>query len=53
MTESIIHVFKGRRYRATTVKREIPTPYGNGYITRTTTRWELLPEEEQLNLFNG
>jgi len=53
MSESIIHVIEGRRYRATTVQREIPTPYGTGYISVSTTRWELLPDRGQLNLFNG
>ena len=50
--ESIIHLINGRLYRATTVKREIPTPYGGGYISVSNTRWELLPSK-QLELFNG
>ena len=50
--ESITHVINGRLYRATTVKRDIPTPYGSGYIQVSNTRWELLPSK-QLELFNG
>jgi len=53
MKGSIVHEIDGRRYRATTVKRDIPTPYGTGYISVSTTRWELLPDHGQLNLFNG
>jgi len=49
--ESITHVINGRLYRATTVTREIPTPYGGGYISVSNTRWELLPNK-QLELFN-
>jgi hypothetical protein len=49
--ESITHVINGRLYRATTVTREIPTPYGGGFISVSNTRWELLPNK-QLGLFN-
>jgi len=49
--QSITHVINGRLYRATTVTREIPTPYGRGYISVSNIRWELLPNK-QLELFN-